>query len=115
MNECLNVVIKKEDKTKKPLDKGTSYKYVERNTLTEELDTLRRAVGVMEGHNYVLVMSLREAETRLEESNQNNLGKENCIKEMGDLTSVLFKELRAETDALRHHVDTLVKEKDFLF
>jgi predicted nucleic acid-binding Zn-ribbon protein len=114
LRQQLNAVITEEDKTKKPLDKGTSDKQVERNTLTGELDALRRAVGVMEGQNYALSMSLRDAETRFEELNQNNLANENCIKEMGELTSALLKKLRAEADALRQQVDTLVQEKDSL-
>jgi hypothetical protein len=51
LRQLLNAVITEEDKVKKPLDKGTSDKHVEKKTLTEELDAFCQAVGVMEGQN----------------------------------------------------------------
>jgi hypothetical protein len=75
-----------------------------RKELTAELDDLRRRMDVIGEHNNALLVSLAEAETRLEESKHKNHRKESCISALTDLN----KEMKSLVDAQQQEIQDVL-------
>jgi len=70
-----------------------------------ELVALRQRMSEIEEHHVTLVKTLGDAQTRLQESEQNILGKENRLKALKDLS----KEMKGLVDAQQHEIE-IVKQ-----